>query len=139
MRTIKKVKMRVVASSDPVEFQNDFNKAMEELAEYDPECELKEVGGGMWAIITWTVREDVFDSVKDEFHAEGIRYICDQCPYHDEVTDRRVKRIGCRYSEFGETHREHECCEYFYKMLKQGEVDAPTRTIMEKVMRKGGL
>lgn len=139
MKTLTIPQMEVVASSDPDVFRDEYNRVMRELAEYEPECELKEVDGGMWAIITYTIKEQEFDSVKDEFHAEGIRYICDQCPMHEEVKDRRIKRLPCKHSEFGETHREHECCEYFYKMLRQGKVSAPGSTVMETKMRKGGL
>ena len=137
MKTLRKRTMQVVASDDPRIFQDDFNRAMERLAEYEPDYEIRNVGRGVWAIITYTVVENVFDSVKDVFHAEGKRYICDQCPLHAEVKDRRVKMVACEHAPDGSTNREHECCEYYYTMLKEGKLDAPKHTVKEPVWRKG--
>lgn len=129
-------KLRVVSSADSAEFESAYNELAEELADYDPEVEIREVGGKMWAMFHYTVDEVVFETVADEFHAEGIRYTCDCCPLHDEIVDKRVNMVGCKYSEFGETNRKHEACEYFYKMLKQGQVQ-PLHDYTPPTYRKG--
>ena len=122
MKVTKKTKMKVVCSSDPVEFEEQFNKAMEELAEQDPCYELREVGGSIWAIITHTVKERIAETVKEEYHMQGEKYYCSQCPLREQVTDGRVKKVPCMYAETGRANLRDECCDYFYRMLKQGKV-----------------
>lgn len=136
MKIYEKRKMQVVASGNPIEFQDGFNEAMDALAEYEPQYEIREVGGGLWAIITWTVTERIPDSVRDEYHMAGVRYVCDQCPLHEVVKDKRVKIVKCEHTETGSTNRGHECCEHFYTLLKEGKIDAPERTVKEPVWRK---
>lgn len=63
------------------------------------------------------------DPVTKEFHDQGIRHTCGQCPYLEVGNDKRRKWWPCKYSEYGTSTCNTECCEYFYKMLKQGEVE----------------
>ena len=123
MRIEKKTRMKVVCSRRPIEFEEQFNKAMEDLKEHEPTYELREVSGSLWAIITYKISEEIVESVRDEFHLEGRRHTCSQCPLHEEVKDRRLKMVPCKYSEYGEANLKEEACEYFYKMLKQGQIE----------------
>ena len=103
-------------------FQNEVNKQMKELAEHNPALEIKMLDGSFKAIITYTMKEYTMDCVADEFHAEGIRYLCKNCPHLEDPHDKRVMRCGCRYAELGTTHKLHEACEVFYKALKNGTI-----------------
>lgn len=73
----------------------------------------------------------------DEYHLEGRRYVCEQCPLHAKVTDRRRKTVPCRHHEYGEANLRHECCEYFYTMLKQGKIKPIDERDLIPKMRKG--
>lgn len=70
----------------------------------------------------FTFPEDEIKTVADEFHEQGIRYVCAQCPYLEQDGDKRRKYHTCKYSEYGTAREDQECCELFYKQLKQGTV-----------------
>ena len=60
--------------------------------------------------------------VADEFEAEGIRYLCKNCPHLEIGEDKRRKMWPCKYAEYGMSRKDCGCCEFFYKQLKQGKV-----------------
>lgn len=122
MRRETVTKVAVVRSTDPDEFANLFNKKMDELAANEPTHQITDNGVVISAVITYLERYNFIDCVADEFHAEGIRYLCKHCPYLDDPHDKRIKRCTCKYAELGMTHKEHEACEYFYRQLKAGNV-----------------
>lgn len=101
-----------------------FEKKMNALAEELPEDhEVKWMPTlGHCAYITYEVRQETWDRISDEFHAEGIHYLCRNCPHHEQVEDNRKKHVWCKYADYGHTHLDHEACEMFYKQVKQGEI-----------------
>jgi hypothetical protein len=114
--------VEVVCAKDPMEFKAEFNSKMKDLSENDPTYEFIFKDEKFVAIITYTEKERVMDCVADEFHAEGIRYLCKNCPHLEDPKDKRIKVCGCRYAELGTTHKLHEACEVFYKALKAGTI-----------------
>ena len=122
MITKKKPKIKVIQTEDPEEFERQYNEATEALWEKDYEVNVQPFSGVHCAYFYWKETEQIFNLVSDEFHAEGIRYICDQCPLHDPVEDGRKKTVWCKYADYGHTDLRHEACELFYKMLKKNEV-----------------
>ena len=118
--TVKKV--AVVRSTDPDEFTILFNAKMDELANNKPTPQIMDNGDVISAVIMFEETHHFADSVADEFHFEGIRYLCKHCPYLEDPNDKRVKYCKCRYAELGMTHKDHEACEYFYRQLKAGNV-----------------
>ena len=117
-----------IATNDPEEFEEKFNEAMRLLADNRPEVTL-DLSEGLKAVITYELSEETIETIGDQFRAEGIRHICRECPLHDYEADSRRKWVSCRYSELGETHLDHECCEYFYKMLKIGQIRPGTHSV----------
>lgn len=124
MKTIVKQKIRMVCESDPIFFEQSFNEAMEQLKDNDPQADEISFNekNGYWVSIRYIEKEKLLETVADEFYAEGIRYLCKNCPLHEVETDGRIKRVPCRYSDYGYCHLEHGACEYFYKLLKQNKV-----------------
>lgn len=123
MKSIRLKKIEVIQTESPDEFQRRFNEAMESLAEFEPEVEFQHFNGKEHCVyITYTEFKEEFDRISDEFHAEGIRYLCSQCPYHEPAEDGRQKHVFCKYADCGMTHLQHEACEMFYKQVKQNEV-----------------
>lgn len=122
MKEKEVMQISVVESEDAKTFQKEFNTEMASLSGSDPEvefiCERK-----FCAIIKYKQITKEIETVADEFHAEGIRFICKQCPLHELVTDGRLKWIKCKYADFGRTHLQHEACELFYRKVRQGEVE----------------
>ena len=123
MKQFKYPQVRVISLSDPHDFENQVNSHCAELRNKSPELEINTNGEKLVAVIRYFDCEEVCESVSDEFHAEGIRFICRQCPYHETVTDGRRKLASCPYSDLGQIHLEHEACEYFYKQVKTGKVE----------------
>ena len=119
-KTLQKIK--VVQSDDPEEYEAKFNKAAEDLAEYEPEIKEQAFNGTHCAYFRWAETKQEFNLISDEFHAEGIHYLCAQCPLHDPADDGRRMQVWCKYHDCGTTHLKHEACEYFYKLLKQNEI-----------------
>ena len=111
----------VICEDDAKAFEKAFNAKMVELAESNPQFKFIQKDAFV-AIISYTQKEHIMDCVADEFHAEGIRYLCKNCPHLEDPHDRRVMRCGCKYAELGTTHKMHEACEVFYKALKNGTI-----------------
>lgn len=122
MTNEKVTKVAVIRSADTKEFEALFNAKMDELALNNPDPKITDTGSIISAIITYQETHHIVDSVADEFHFEGIRYLCKHCPYLDDPKDRRIKYCKCVYAELGMTHKSHEACEYFYRQLKAGNV-----------------
>lgn len=122
MERIRKEKIRMISNADSQEFEREVNEAVD----MHPDGKLGEIqfsDGKFWVVLRYEEITEVKESVKDEFNLEGFRFICRECPHHEPVTDGRVKWCHCKYSESGIAHLEHECCEFFYKQLKQNNVE----------------
>ena len=111
----------VVTGKTPKEFQENFNAKMKELAEFNPSFKFMEKND-LLAVISYIYKERIMDCVADEFHAEGIIYLCKNCPYMQDPRDKRVMTCGCKYADLGRTHKLHEACEVFYRDLKAGKI-----------------
>lgn len=121
--------IRVIESESAKAFQDQFNSTMEELASKAPTFKFLE-GDHYRAVITYEEVKEIIDSVADEFHLEGIYYLCKHCPYLDDPHDKRIKRCTCKYSPTGIAFKDNEACEFFYKQLKQNNI-----TPLEDYMR----
>lgn len=119
-KRVKKIK--VIQTKDPEEFQREFDRWMDELADHDPEEHIQPFEGTHVAYILFEETTEEFDRISDEFHAEGIHYLCNQCPFHDPAEDGRQKYVYCKYADTGMTDLRREACELFYKKIKQNEV-----------------
>lgn len=112
-----------IKSGDPNEFQSQFNEKMKSLsAKKNVEPIISMDGGTFSAVILYEETERAMDSVADLFHKENIRYVCKQCPHMVDPKRGNVKWCECPFAELGTTHKDHECCELFYKELLQGKI-----------------
>ena len=120
VKTLERIE--VVQTDDPVEFKKKFNEIMEDLADEEPTAKVQPFNGQHVAYIFYTEKTREIDCVADEFHLEGIHYLCGQCSLHDPVEDGRKKKVWCKYADCGMTDVRHEACEMFYRMVKQNEI-----------------
>lgn len=127
----------VIASDDPITFEEQVNEKMALLSNDEPSLSI-DISNGFRAVIRYTVTETAVESIADEFHLEGIRHICRECPLHHMEKDKRIKYVTCDYADLGQTHLDHECCEYFYKQLKLGRV-VPGEPNKSGKVNKGGM
>lgn len=123
MARVKQI--RVIDRESATAFESEVNEAMRCLSEKSPDLTVSMESDRFRAVITFeTVIEETEPrrSMADSYHEDGIRFVCEQCP-HFEERGPRVRWGRCRYAVGSITHRDSECCEYFYKSLAQGEVD----------------
>ena len=123
MARVKQI--QVIDRESATAFESDVNSAMRALADKAPDLNISLESFRFRAVITFeTVVEETETrrTMSDSYHEEGIRFVCEQCP-HFEDRGPRVRWGRCRYAVGSITHRDSECCEYFYKSLAQGEVD----------------
>lgn len=123
MRIDSVIRIAAVHSDSAADFEEQFNARIDELEGFKIIDRKIEIGGGSFdAVLVYEETHNIVDSVADEFHFQGIRYLCRNCPYLDDPHDRRVKHCTCKYAELGMTHKDQEACEYFYRQLKAGRV-----------------
>lgn len=124
-----------IRSEDPQQFDEQINKAMDELWHLKPEVSTDNTAGIFSAQIRWMETTNIPETVKDEFNLKDMRYLCRQCPLYDDPGDKRLKYAPCKYCEDGKTLLNNECCELFYKLVKQGEIVPDTDPLpMKKQM-----
>ncbi len=122
MKTKRVKKIKVIQTQDPLQFQEEYNTILDELTEYSPEVMIQQFTGEHVAYIQYEETTRSFDCVSDEFHAEGIHYLCGQCPLHEPAEDGRQKHVWCKYADCGMTDIRREACEMFYTKVKQKEI-----------------
>lgn len=122
MARVKQI--RVIDRESATAFESDVNEAMRCLSEKSPDLTVSMESDRFRAVITFetVMEEEPRRSMADSYHEDGIRFVCEQCPNFEE-RGPRVRWGRCRYAVGSITHRDSECCEYFYKSLAQGEVD----------------
>lgn len=123
MQKYKVFNLRVIQEETAEAFQEAVNKASEELAEYEPEIEFVHELGFCAYIKYHAAVKTIIESVRDEFHLEGIYYHCRNCPHLEDPQDRRVKWCRCKHRPTGKTHKDHEACELFYKWVSQNQIE----------------
>ena len=123
MRRESLPQISVIQAETAEDFESMFNDKIMELSSFKITGQNIDISGKSYkAVITYEISEHIIDSVADEFHAEGIRYLCKHCPHLEDPKDRRVKYCICKYSETGMAHKDHEACEIFYRELKLGKI-----------------
>lgn len=112
----------VVQAESAEKFEAEFNAKTRELADRITDTKVEITGTVLTGIISYKEKVEVMDCVADEFHAEGVRYLCKHCPHLEDPEDGRVKWCSCKYADLSMTHKDHEACEVFYKQLKAGKI-----------------
>lgn len=115
----------VIQSDSSIDFQNQVNEAMKKFADCEPELSVSMESFQFRAVITYEGQAEESNpgrTVKEQFHDDGLRFVCEQCKHFESRGDR-VRWGRCKYAIGTITHKDTECCEYFYKLLAQGEID----------------
>lgn len=114
--------IKVISNIDPVAFEKQFNSVMADLADKKPK-HIIDLTDGYKAVISYEETINIPDSIADEYHAEGIKYTCRECPLREIQTDGRKKDAECKHSPFGKATLKAEACEIFYRQLKLGAIE----------------
>ena len=123
MVTNEHEKIKIIQTPDPKEFEKQFNEATDQLQGKKYTAKVQPfTGKDHCAYIFYEELEEIYNLVSDEFHLQGIHYLCSQCPYHEPQEDGRKKLVWCKYADNGFTDLRHEACEMFYTEVKQKKV-----------------
>lgn len=123
MRYDTKPRVIAVKETSPELFEKTMNDRIDEIQDGKVLDIVTKIDGDVFfAVVTYEVTCEVVECVSDEYHNEGIRFTCRQCPYAIRNDDKRKKWLNCQYSPSGIAHLDHECCEMFYVELKQHKI-----------------
>ena len=123
MNRIKIPEFRTIDEKTAEEFDAALNAALKELAEHEPEIQFVDKFCARLKYFTEENERVITETVRDEFHLEGVYYHCRNCPYLEVPQDRRVKWGKCKYADSGLSHKNHEACEMFYKQVRQNTIE----------------
>ena len=84
--------IKVISNIDPVAFEKQFNSVMADLADKKPK-HIIDLTDGYKAVISYEETISIPDSVADEYHAEGIKYTCRECPLREIQPDGEPTEI----------------------------------------------
>lgn len=121
--------IRVISNNDPIEFQRLFNEAQTELAAKNPKVQFN-MNMGHCAYITYTETTRIPETMEDEFNLVGIELHCRNCPNFewprrkDGGIHMSKKQGTCPVAAYGFTSRDALACEYLYKGLASGRLQA---------------
>ena len=116
----------VWADSAPL-FNEQLNKEILRLKDYNPVVHFSE-SIPFYAQIKYRVHESIPETVSEASAAEGISFMCFQCPYFkpalraDGEVDKRVKWGDCEHAELGRVLKTAPACDRCYETVKEGDV-----------------
>lgn len=117
----------IVKEDSAALFTAKLNEQIYALREYDPVVSFSDADP-LCAYIKYVARVSVPESIKDEYEANGARFIYAQCPFFKPATkddgseDKRCKWGNCEHAEFGRTYKTSSACDKLYELIKEGDV-----------------
>lgn len=115
-------KLRIIQSKNPKEFEEQFEKLMQEILGKNPNIMTGfDSSIGHYAHIRWEETIKIPEDARDEANLKGIKYYCGDCPFFVLQKDRRIKNSVC--GQGIKTYYEHHACVKLYEMIERGEVE----------------
>lgn len=122
MKVIKKNDIRVIESTNALDFQNNFNRTISDLidtgVEYTTETHIFETK--YTAIFNCKIILRIPETIKDEYELQGIIRTCEDCPYYVKKT--RFKG-GCDFCK-GELYHDDDVCPHYWVELERERNEA---------------
>ena len=125
----------IVKGETAEEFQEKFNSTMASLADQNPQFKFNP-DLEFCAFVTYEETEYKAETVADEYHALGLKFLCKNCPLHEEEKDKRKKNVKCKYAHLGFTKLDSCACETFYRKLNLCELEPIGEPIEFKAKEK---
>jgi len=117
----------VTADSAPL-FNQQLNEEIYRLRNNFPVVEILRTEPPFFAQIKYRVHESTPETVSEASAAEGVSFVCFQCPYFkpalraDGEVDKRVKWGDCEHAELGRVLKTAPACDRCYETVKEGDV-----------------
>ena len=121
MKTVERKHRRVIECANGKEYENLFEKTMDELAKFSPVVIDKLNAEGHCSYIEWIETYTVPENIRDEYLLQDVRYTCRQCPFYAVNPDGRKRYHDC--DRVG--HKVYPgdlACLYLYQRVAEGEV-----------------
>lgn len=119
MKKQSKERQRTIESTDALTFDRLFEKAMEELSDYDVDVVRNMSKGTHCAYLCWREVVKIPEDIRDEYILRGDERTCADCPELVRNGDGRVKRHSCPVSD--NRRLEDKACLRYYRKLEGGE------------------
>ena len=117
----------IVASDSASLFSKQLNEEIYRLKDNNPVVHFSE-SIPFYAQIKYTVDDTTPDSISEEYEAQGVQFVCAQCPHlkaalkDDGTEDRRCKWGECEFSETGRVPKNAKACDRLYELINEGSV-----------------
>lgn len=114
----------IVAADSAQQLTDQLNEKLKELRDKGPTVTFEK----MIARISYTEREQVPESIAEEYEMRGVRLTCEDCPFFtpaiktDDSEDLRAKWGGCPFAEYKRTTRGSMACDELFQRLNDGRV-----------------
>lgn len=114
----------IVAADSAQQLTDQLNEKLKELRDKGPTVTFER----MIARISYTEREQVPESIAEEYEMRGVRLTCEDCPFFtpaiktDGSEDLRAKWGGCPFAEYKRTTRGSLACDELFQRLNDGRV-----------------
>ena len=117
----------IVSADSASLFNQQLNETIRRLKDYNPVVKFSE-SIPFYAYIKYTVNENTPETISEASEAEGVRFVCSQCPYfkpalrEDGEIDKRVKWGDCEHAELGRVLKTASACDRLFELIKEGSV-----------------
>lgn len=123
---------RIIAAQSAEEFEKRLNQELERLDSSRTKYELQfnhTIGFCAYIVIEKNIQ--IPETIAEEFQVAGEEHVCLECPYWVHPTKGNVKYTRCSITP-GIHGAKSPCCDKFYEMLFNGELELETREEVEK-------
>ena len=118
---------KIIAASTPEEFEKRLNAELEKLDRERRKYELQfNHSMGYCAYLVIDQMTQIPETIAEEFEIAGEKHTCLECPHWVHPTKGNVKYTRCLITP-GIHGANSSCCEKFYEMLFNGEIELETR------------
>ena len=123
---------KIIAAQSAEEFEKRLNQELERLDSSRTKYELQfNHTMGFCAYIVIEKNIQIPETIAEEFEVAGETHVCLECPYWVHPTKGNVKYTRCSITP-GIHGAQSPCCDKFYEMLFNGDLELETREEVEK-------
>lgn len=121
-------KAKIIVAGTAEEFERKLNRELEAMEKARTKYELQfNHNMGFCAYIVAEHQVQIPETIGEEFEIAGERHTCVECPFWVHPTKGNVKYTKCEKTP-GIHGAKSPCCETFYEMLFNGEIEIEEET-----------
>jgi len=109
---------RTIRATNPEDYDRKMNEAL--TSHFEAQIIDRLNDQDFCSIIRYKDRIEIPETIEEEYELQGIRHTCGECKHYRPSFDGRVKYTECPYDTTVSCWKDRHCCEYFWRMLKNG-------------------